>query len=339
MYLSELTGLRGVSGDEGAVRSFIKETISPYVDTTKTDSIGNLLCYKKGTADCGKTLMLCAHMDEVGLIVTRITEEGFLKFKTVGDIDPRRLISKRVLVGGDCHHGVIGRKAIHLLSPEERKKAPKEKDLYIDIGAKNKKDAEKKVQPGDYVTFDSSFVPFGDNLIKAKAIDNRAACSILLELAAEISCPWDVCFAFTAQKEVGLRGAKICARNLRPDFCLSLDATISADNPGTEPIFVASKLGEGAVLSLFDTRVSFNRDSVLKLYEMAQKAGVKVQLKEITQGVNDADALQLELGGIPVLSASLPVRYIHSPSCVMSMADYESLKALTRLLIQEVEHV
>lgn len=338
MYLSELTNMRGVSGDEKNVRNYIKNLITPYCDRIEIDSIGNLLAFKSGTQDESKTLMVCAHMDEVGMIVTRITEEGFLKFKQVGYIDPRRTVSKRVLVGDDCHSGVIGRKAIHLLTPEERKKAAKTKDLYIDIGAKNKKDAEKRVSPGDYVTFDSHYVPFGEGLVKAKAIDNRAACSLLLELIQE-PCPWNVCFAFTVQEEVGTRGAKICSRRVKPDFALVLDSTISSDIPGTDKPFVATKLGAGAVLTMIDGATSYNRDRVQKLYDMAAKKGIAVQIKQTAAGGNDAGAVHLEAGGIPTLSVSIPTRYMHSPSSVMSLSDYEAAREVTRLLIQEVDHV
>ncbi len=338
MYLSELANLRGVSGDEKEVRRYIKALMEPHCDSIEIDSIGNLLCFKKGTVRTDKTLMLCAHMDEVGMIVTRITDDGFLKFKTVGYIDPRRLVSKRVLVGDGCHNGVIGRKAIHLLTPEERKKAPKVKDLYIDIGAKNKKDAEKRVEPGDYVSFDSRFVPFGDKMVKAKAIDNRAACAALLELAS-VPCPWNVCFAFTVQEEVGTRGAKICSRRVNPNLAVVLDATVSANTPGVEKPFVASKSGGGAVLTMIDGAVSYDRKRVYNLFERAKAAGVSVQIKETAAGGNDAGAIHLEMGGIPVLSVSIPTRYMHSPSSVMALADYEATRELTRLLIQEVDNV
>lgn len=338
MYLSELTNMLGVSGDESCVRSFIKEKVEPFCDRIEIDTMGNLLVFKKGYKDTGKTLMLCAHMDEVGLIVSRITEEGFLKFKTVGGIDPRVLVSKRVLVGKQKLAGVIGRKAIHLLTSDERKQAPKVKELYVDIGAKNKKDAEKRVAIGDYIAFASRCVTFGDNLMKAKALDDRAGCSVMLELLQE-PCPWNVCFAFTVQEEVGLRGAKVCAKRVKPDLALVLEATTCSDTPGTEVSRISTRMGGGAALSLIDGATLYNRELVLKLHKLASEAGILVQFKQTATGGNDAGAIHLAAGGVPTLSVSIPARYIHSPSSVISLSDYEAVRETARLLIQEVDHV
>ncbi len=338
MYLSELTALPGVSGNEDAVRRYIREKIEPYCERVEIDSMGNLLAYQKGWQAGRKTLMLCAHMDEVGLIVSRITDEGFLKFKTVGGIDPRVLISKRVLVGQGGHAGVIGRRAIHLLSPEERKKAPKIKELYIDMGVKNKKEAEKIAAVGDYVVFDSAYVPFGEGLVKAKALDDRAGCSILLS-AKEVAGNVNVCFAFTVQEEVGLRGARLCARRVKPDLALVIDVTTCSDLPGTEAPMRSTILGKGAALSLIDGATSYNRELVQRLYQMAQHHHVPVQFKQVAAGGNDAGAIHVAAGGILTAALSLPGRYIHSPSSVISLADYESAKEFVRILIQEAEHV
>jgi len=338
MYLSELTALPGVSGDEGAVRRYIKEKITPYCDRVEVDKMGNLLAYKKGTVGSGKTLMLCAHMDEVGLIAARITEDGFIKFKTVGGIDPRVLISKRVLVGKDALPGVIGRRAIHLLSAEERKQVPKIKDLYIDIGAKNKKEAEKKVQVGDYIVFDSTYREFGDGLVKAKALDDRAGCSALLEVARK-DCAWDVCFAFTVQEEVGLRGAKICGKKVVPDLAVVVEGTTCSDLPDTIDKMVSTRLGEGAALSFIDGSTCYQRPLVDAVYQLAKANEIPVQLKKTATGGNDAGALHLASGGIKTVTISMPARYIHSPASVIAKADYESVVKLLNCLIEEVQHV
>ncbi len=338
MYLSELTALSGVSGNENAVRSYIRKKIEPVFDRIEVDSMGNLMAFKAGKNNPDKTLMLCAHMDEVGLIVSRITEEGFLKFKTVGGIDPRVLISKRVLVGEKLLPGVIGRKAIHLLTPKERKKAPKVKDLYIDIGAKNKKDAEKKVAIGDYVAFDSSYVSFGEGLIKAKALDDRTGCSILLELAEE-RCDFNLCFAFTVQEEVGLRGARLCARRVQPDLALVLESTTCSDLPGMEASMISTRLGKGVALSLVDGATSYDRELVKRVYDLGIKNKIAVQFKQTATGGNDAGSIHVSAGGIKTLSLSIPARYIHSPVSVIAEKDYESAKELARTLIREVQHV
>ncbi len=338
MYLSELAALPGVSGDEGAVRSYIKEKMAAHCDRMEIDSMGNLLAFKKGRKGGGKTLMLCAHMDEVGLIVSRITEEGFLKFKTVGGIDPRVLVSKGVLVGKEAQPGVIGRRAIHLMTAEERKKAPTEKELYIDIGARNKKEAEKRAQVGDYVVFDSGFVPFGEGLVKSKALDDRVGCAILLELAGE-ECDHDLCFAFTVQEEVGLRGARLCARRVQPDLCLVLEGTTCSDIPDTAENMISTRLGGGGALSFVDGSTSYDRELMAKIFALAKEKGVKVQAKQTATGGNDAGAIHVTAGGIRTAVISVPARYIHSPASVISLSDYEAVRELTRILIQEVSHV
>ncbi len=338
MYLSELTALPGVSGNERAVRNYIKEKIEPLCDRVEIDSMGNLMAFKNGTGNTGKTLMLCAHMDEVGLIVSRITDEGFLKFKTVGGIDPRVMISKRVLVGENALPGVIGRKAIHLLTKDERAKAPEIKGLYVDIGAKDKEDAESKVSVGDYIVFDSPYVPFGDGLVKAKALDDRAGCSVLLQMAKE-PCVWDRCFAFTVQEETGLRGARLCARRVKPDMALVLEATTCSDLPGTDKQMTSTRLGGGAAVSFIDGTTKYNRELVQTMYRLAEEKGIPVQFKQTATGGNDAGIIHISAGGIQVASISVPARYIHSPVSVMAMRDYEAVRDLTKLWIGEIDNV
>ncbi|MBR6729270.1 MAG: M20/M25/M40 family metallo-hydrolase [Clostridia bacterium] len=337
MYLSELTALSGVSGNEGAVRNFIKERITPLCDRIEIDNMGNLLAFKKGRGDSGKLLLLSAHMDEVGLIAGRITDEGFIKFKTVGSLDPRVLISKRVLVGQEQIPGVIGRRAIHLLSAEERKQMPKISDLYVDIGVKNKKEAEKKVKVGDYISFDSAYREFGAGLIKAKALDDRAGCNVLMNLMRE-DCEWDVCFAFTVQEEVGLRGARILCKRQRPDVAVVVEGTTCSDLPETAENMISTRLSKGAALSYIDAATCYNRPLVNFIYNLAKEQGVPVQIKQTATGGNDAGALHVSGGGIPTAVVSVPARYIHSPASVISKADLNAVEALVKLIIQEVHH-
>jgi len=338
MYLSELTALRGVSGDEGTVRNYLKEKLMPLCDKIEVDKMGNLLAFKKGKTNCEKTLMLAAHMDEVGLICSRITDEGFIKFKTVGGIDPRVLISKRVLVGEKALPGVIGRRAIHLLSADERKQMPKVKDLYVDIGVKNKKEAEKKVRIGDYISFDSDYRLFGEGLVKAKALDDRAGCAALLA-AAEETCDWNLCLAFTVQEEVGLRGAKVCGKVVKPDLALVVEGTTCSDLPGTEEHKMSTRLGGGAALSFIDGATCYNRPLMEFIFDLAKSKNIPVQLKQTATGGNDAGALHVAAGGIPTAVISVPARYIHSPSSVISLADLQAVTSLVKCVIQEVSHV
>jgi len=180
--LKELCLLSGVSGDEDEVRQYIMDKASPFAGSLRTDALGNLIVFKKGKKSTGNKLMLCAHMDEVGIIVTRITDEGFLKFDFVGGVDRRVAIGKPVSIGPNQVPGVIGLKAIHLTTREERKKAPKTDALYIDIGARDKESAEKLVELGAYGAFVCEPEEFGDGLFKARAIDDRVGCAVMLKL-------------------------------------------------------------------------------------------------------------------------------------------------------------
>lgn len=337
MYLSELTSLSGVSGNEQAVRAYICEKLRGRCEKIEIDSMGNVMAFQSGTAATDKTLMLCAHMDEVGLIVSRITEDGFLKFKTVGGIDPRVLISKRVCVGEQALPGVIGRKAIHLLTAEERKKAPKIKDLLIDIGAASLSEAEELVSVGDYVTFDSAFVEFGEGRIKAKALDDRVGCAVLLQLLDK-KCEVNRWFVFTVQEETGLRGARLCARKIKPDLAVVLEGTTCSDLPGTEDKMTSTRLGGGAAVSLVDGATSYNRTLAQWLYALARQRGIAVQFKKTATGGNDAGSIHTAAGGIAVAAVSVPARYIHSPSGVIAKDDYNAVLQLTEALLEEADY-
>lgn len=337
MYLSELTALSGVSGHEQAVRNYICERLRGRCDHFEIDSMGNVMAFRRGDGSSKHTLMLCAHMDEVGLIVSRITEEGFLKFKTVGGIDPRVLVSKRVCVGDTALPGVIGRKAVHLLTADERKKAPGIKDLFIDIGAEDKETAEALVQVGDYVTFDSGFVTFGEGRIKAKALDDRVGCSVLLQLL-ETPCSCDCWFVFTVQEETGLRGARLCARRIQPDLAVILEGTTCSDLPGSEDKMISTHLGGGAAISLVDGATSYQRPLAQWLYQLGKARQISVQFKQTATGGNDAGSIHTAAGGISVAAISVPARYIHSPSSVIAKEDYEAVKQLTKALLEEAEH-
>ena len=231
--LKELCRLNGVSGAEDPVRNFIQTQAQPYADSLRSDALGNLIVFKRGKKSTENKLLLAAHMDEVGVIVTRITEEGFLKFDFVGGVDRRVAIGKPVVLGENEIPGLIGLKAIHLVSREEEEKVPKTDALYIDIGAKDREEAEKLVPPGTYGSFVGPPQEFGQGFLKAKAIDDRIGCAIMLELLKE-DLPLDVTFAFTAQEEVGTRGAFGTAFSVSPEVALVLETTTAADLPGVE---------------------------------------------------------------------------------------------------------
>ena len=232
--LKTLCALPGVSGGEDAVRDYLRELAAPHADSIRVDAIGNLIIEKKGRIPGSKKLMLAAHMDEVGLMIRAITDDGYLKFDTVGGIDRRVLIGKPVLVGPKKVPGVIGLKAYHLTSREEEKTVPKLKDFYIDIGAEDKETAEDLVYRGDLVVFDTDILEFGHGFLKAKAIDDRIGCAVMAELLQE-PLPMDCTFVFTVQEEVGTRGAFGAAFSVTPDIALVLEGTTAADLPDMPP--------------------------------------------------------------------------------------------------------
>ena len=337
MYLRELCELDGVSGNEGEVRSFIKDKITPYCDEIKIDSIGNLIALKKGKSS-EKKIMLSAHTDEVGLIISGITEKGFLEFKTVGGIDTRVLISKQVRVGKEKIKGVIGMKAIHLQSRSERETVPKVSSLFIDIGCKNKEEAEELVSLGDYVAFNTEYADFGKGKIKAKAIDDRAGCAILMELIKE-ELVYDTYFCFLAQEETGLRGAKIAAARLCPDIALVIEATTCADVGGVLEKDYVTQIGKGAAISFADRRTIVEKEFASWLYNEAKKNEIPVQYKNAVSGGNDAGAIHIAAGGIKTASVSVPARYIHSPVSIAGKSDINACISVARMFLNRADEL
>ncbi len=336
MLLKRLTEASGVSGNEDEIRTIIYNEIKDRADHIKVDRLGNLIAYKKGLHNPNKKVMLCAHMDEVGLIITDINDSGLLKFKTVGGIDPRVLLSEIVRIGKDNIYGVIGAKAIHLQESEERKKPIKVKDLYIDIGVEDGKEAEKLIKIGDYAIFNSSYHEFGDHRVKAKALDDRVGCAMLIELLNQ-RYDFSLYAVFTVQEEVGLRGAKVVAFDIDPDIALVIEGTTCSDVPGTDPHKYATKLGEGAAVSIMDAASYSNKEISKTLYKLGKDHNIPVQYKATTFGGNDAGAIHLTKEGVKTGAISIPCRYIHSSSSVMSMKDYFACMDIVKLFLKTIE--
>ncbi len=324
--LKELCGAGGISGDEGKVRDIILSRIGGKAEY-RVDSLGNVLAFKKGAKRPPKRVMFCAHMDEVGLIVTYIEDSGVLRFDAVGGIDPRVLPGAKVKVGAGGIDGVIGQKPVHLLKDEEKGAAPDIEQLYIDIGAKDKAGAEKYVKPGDSVVFEGGAELFGDGLIKGKALDDRAGCALLLDLMTA-DLPFDAYFAFTVQEEVGTRGAKAAAFSIEPDIALVVEATTAADVAGVERAKQVCRLKSGAVLSFMDKGTIYDKELYSLAFEIAREKGIGCQAKAAVAGGNDAAAIHSSRGGVRTLALSVPCRYIHSPVSVMAREDLESARAL-----------
>lgn len=335
MLLKQLTELSGVSGNEKEVRDLIIAEIKDYVDSLKIDRIGNIIAYKKGK-DTSKKLMVTAHMDEVGLLVKEIDSMGLLKFTTVGGIDKRILVSKPVLVGKNKVSGVIGAKPIHLQKREEWKRALTLDELYIDIGAKTKEEAEKLVDIGDYVTFSSDYIEFGEGLVKAKALDNRVGCSLLVNLIKEVK---DISFyaVFTVMEEIGLVGAGPASYEVNPDISIVLEGTLCFDMPKLDTHLVPTYINKGPAISLIDRTTVYNHEFRKKVVSIAEKNNILYQYRKTSMGGNDSGKIHTTREGSITTTISVPCRYIHSPASVMSRSDYNDTYTLLKAILSEFE--
>lgn len=331
--LKQLCLLNGTSGREKAVRDYIIAHIPSECKYT-VDNLGNVIVEKKGKKRAKNKLMLSAHMDEVGLIITYITEEGFLKFTTVGGIDERVVFGRSVVLGERGAYGVIASKAVHQLSSDELKKLPSFEDMYIDIGAKDKKQAEEYVSLGDNAYFVSEYTEFGDGLIKAKALDDRMGCFVLLEmLGSELE--YDVTVCFVTQEEIGTRGAMVAANVVAPDYAIVIEGTTASDISGVAENKKVCKLGDGAVISYMDRGTVYDFDLYKRAVKVAQDNGIKHQTKTVVAGGNDAAAIHKSGAGVKTITVSVPTRYIHSPSSVAKLSDIESVKQLAIKLAED----
>ena len=334
-HLEPLCRLCGASGQETPVRNYLIAQIEALGLPYQVDPLGNLLVEKKGTQTPPKKWMIGAHMDEVGCIVTYLNSNGTMQIAPVGGIDPSVVIGRSVQVGENLLPGVIGAKPIHLLSSEERKKAPSFSQLYLDIGARDKAEAETLVQPGTYVHFCSDYTLLGGGkLVRSKALDDRIGCAILMHLL-EQDVPYDFTAAFHVQEEIGLRGAKAAAYTIAPDFALILETTTAADFPSAHADEKVCQLGNGPVVSFMDRSTLYDR----KLYQLAntlcQENGIPVQTKTRIAGGNDSGAVHVSRGGVRTLAISAPCRNLHSPSCVANLADIQYCLTLTLLLLKQ----
>lgn len=338
--LKELSVLPGISGRERAVRDYIINKVSGLNSESSSTDVkvmptGSVVVFKKGAKIPKTKMMIAAHMDEIGLIVTSITDDGMLKFDTVGGISPSVFPGCAVMCGEGLFPGVIGVPPIHLTAESDKGKAPKSSSLYIDIGAREKREAEKRVKPGDVCVFDSSFESFGDKLLKGKALDDRAGCAVLLDILSR-DLPFDLWFAFTTMEEVGLRGAGCAANAVNPDVAIIVEATTAADLPGVAPENRVCRVGGGAVVGFMDRQTIYDRGLYESSLRIAGEKKIPVQIKSAIAGSNDAGAISRSGGGVRTLAVSLPCRYIHSPASVIAESDLESVRELVFELVQSL---
>lgn len=330
--IKELSLLDGVSGREHAVRDYIIRAVEPYADSIETDPLGNLIVFKKGSKTPKNKVMLDAHMDEVGMMITHINSDGTLDFDCVGGIDKRVMLGKPVTVGENKLCGVIGVKATHMVPASEKLNMPS--TMYIDIGADTKEEAENKVSLGDYVCFNSEFVEFGDGFIKGKALDDRAGCAILIDMIKS-ELPYDMYFNFAAGEEVGFGIAQTAFYRVQPDYAIVVETTTAADLADVPDNKRVCALGDGGVISFMDRRTIYPKELFDKAFELAKKHGIKAQVKSLVAGGNNAGVIHKTAGGVRTITVSLPCRYLHSPSCVLKKEDITESAKLIRALAEE----
>jgi putative aminopeptidase FrvX len=338
MHIKELTALPGPSGSEDAVRAYILDQALKLTGEARVDRLGSVIAIKRGTAANPATVMACAHMDEVAFLITRVEDSGLLRFEATGSVDSRILPSQRVLIRGSLR-GVIGSMPVHLLKPEDIKKPPKIDEMYIDIGAADRNGALKLAKPGDWAVFDSPYVEFGERLVKAKALDDRAGCSLLLE-ALEGRYPATLVAVFSAMEEIGSLGAMAAAYAVRPDAACVLEGTTCADMHGVPDHLRVTVIGRGPAITVMDHSAISDEKLREYLIAAAMRENIPWQHRAGSFGGTDAGHIQPAHAGVPVVNINVPCRYIHSPVSVMSLDDYGNALKLLKVFLGGIqEHI
>lgn len=338
--LEELSLTPAISGNEEIIREIIKRELKSSVDEIETDSMGNLVCTKKGE-DGAPTVMLASHMDEIGLMVKYIDDDGFIKFIKIGGINDQMLINQAVIIHSENgkYPGVIGSKPPHVTKPEERNKVIKYSDMFIDIGANNKKEAEEMVSVGDMITFRSWFEEYPNDKVMGKALDNRIGCYVMMEIMKRVDTRATVYGVGTVQEEVGLKGAKVSSYALNPDYAFALDTTLSGDHPGIKIEEAPCKMGDGPAVILADrSGDGIITPKVMKdmIKSAANEKDIKIQLEVSDGGTTDGTAIHLNREGIVTGVISVPTRYIHTPVSVASAEDIENTIELVVAILNNI---
>ncbi len=334
--LAEICEVAGAPGHEQRVREVVLREVKPLVDEIKIDNMGNVVAIKKGKAR--KKVMIAAHMDEIGFMVTHIDEKGFVYFHTLGGFDPKTLTAQRVIIHGKKDViGVMGSKPIHLMNVADRAKVPKIKDYFIDTG-RGKKELEKLIGVGDTITRERKMIEMGDCL-NCKSLDNRVSVFILIEMLREMKTlpPYDVYASFTVQEEIGIRGANVSSMEINPDFGFGLDTTIAFDTPGSTKQEQVSCLGEGACIKVMDSSTVCDYRMVAYMKEIAKKKKIRTQLEILPAGGTDTAGVQrMNPGGSIAGAVSIPTRHIHQ---VIEMVHKKDVRASIDLLRASVENL
>ncbi|MBT3239719.1 MAG: M42 family peptidase [Chloroflexi bacterium] len=334
--LENLSNAVAVSGDERAVRKIVLSKIKDLVDDFQMDALGNILATKKGKGRNLPKVMLAAHMDEVGFMISSDEGKGFYRFEIVGGIDPRQLAGKPVLVGKDRIPGVIGAKAIHLASSRERKNSISVDSLRIDLGPGN----SKKIQSGTWAGFATKFSQIGPSL-RGKALDDRVGVATIIALLENPPENIDLLVAFTVQEEVGLRGAKVAAYTLAPDMAIALDCTPSLDMPlwdGKENVEYRSKIGQGPAIYIGDGATLADPRLVSLIRNVGDEYKIPYQIRQPGKGGTDAGNIHKQREGIPSISISVPGRYLHTAASIIRLKDWKNTISLLHASLSHINN-
>ena len=335
--LKKLTETPGISGREENLRKVIRREIKEVVDTVRVDSLGNLIAFRKGTSKKPRRIMYSAHMDEIGFIVRHIDERGFIRLNPVGGHDPRHTIVQRVRVFGKKElTGVVSWscKPLHVQSDEDKKRGPKLEDCFVDVGLEAEA-VKKIVAPGDPVVIQRETVRMG-NRATGKSMDNRTAVYTLIQALKKTRKNLDDTYAvFTAQEEVGLRGAQVSGFGIDPEVAVALDTTLACDTPGNEPQDYITSLGGGVGLTIMDGSVISNHDLLAEFKELAKRKRIKHQPNILPRGGTDAGALQRVREGVRAITLSLPTRYIHTSIETIDWGDLQAKINLVSAFMKE----
>ncbi len=331
--LKKLTEAVGVSSAEKEVRLLIRDLIADVVDEWRVDTMGNLIARQAGTGELDLRVLVDAHMDEVGLMVTEVESSGMLRFDTVGGIDDRTLLGKVVQVGPNKVIGVIGAKPIHLLRGSQHKEIVKSEAMRIDIGAGSGDGASAKVKIGDTAAFVTDYEEWGTTAV-GKAFDDRAGCAALIELLRAGPYPFELIATFTVQEEVGLRGAQVAAYGVKPDAALILECTPAYDLPNKDDVSPNVALGKGPSIYVMDGVTIQDPRLVQHITRTAAANEIPFQIRQPGGGGTNTAVIQRLHGGIPSATIAVPGRHAHTPTMMINLRDYEYVVQLARLTLQ-----
>jgi putative aminopeptidase FrvX len=336
MLLEKLSNACGLAGCEDEVRDLLKQELAPYVNAIWSDALGNLIM-RKGNGPV--SVMIDAHMDEVGFLVGSITDEGYIRLKKVGGLDDRVLPGRPVWITNRRILGVIGAKAFHLITAAERTRVIPFDEMYVDIGCTSRTEVEALgIELGDPAYFATTYEHFSETVVKGKAFDDRAGCAALAEILKQNTYPGLTLYGvFTVQEEVGLRGARAAGYNLHPDIAIALEGTGSATIATVDPKETITNMGEGPAISLIDSSGIPNQRIFEALVSLARANQIPYQFRRMMAGGTDAGAIALQRDGVPVCTISVPCRYIHTSASLLNLDDLQGVIHLLHHFLVSVE--